>query len=112
MLNESRAAPGSDFWALGCILYKLLFGVVPFEGANENLTFEKILNRELVFPEDADANAKDLIDKLLRVDAEARLTDFDTFRAHPFFASIDFETLSEKQSPLTTSFLLKNWAQA
>lgn len=104
MLNESRAAPGSDFWALGCILYKLLFGVVPFEGANENLTFEKILNRELVFPEDADANAKDLIDKLLRVDAEARLADFDTFRAHPFFAAIDFETLSEKPVPFDYEF--------
>ena len=104
MLNESRAAPGSDYWALGCILYKLLFGAVPFEGANENLTFEKILNRELVFPEDADANAKDLIDKLLRVDAEARLTDFDTFRAHPFFAAIDFETLGEKPVPIDYEF--------
>ena len=104
MLNESRATPGSDYWALGCILYKLLFGAVPFEGANENLTFEKILNRELVFPEDADKNAKDLIDRLLRIDAGTRITDFETLQAHPFFAAIDFDTLSERPVPFDYEF--------
>ena len=104
MLNESRAVPGSDYWALGCILYKLLFGAVPFEGANENLTFEKILNRELVFPGDADENAKDLIDRLLRIDVADRITDFETLRAHPFFDAIDFDTLQEKPVPFDYEF--------
>jgi len=62
MLSESRAGPEADYWALGCILFKLLYGTVPFEGAHENLTFQKILNRDFNFPVDASEHAKDLID--------------------------------------------------
>lgn len=36
MLNESYAGPEADYWALGCILFKLLYGTVPFEGGHEN----------------------------------------------------------------------------
>ena len=65
MLNHSCAFPASDFWALGCIIYKMLYGKVPFEGAHENVTFTKIVSRDLEFPEEADENAIDLIDRLL-----------------------------------------------
>ena len=61
MLNESEAGPEADYWALGCVLFKLLYGRVPFKGAHENQTFEKILNRELEFPADASEPAQDLI---------------------------------------------------
>lgn len=26
MLNDSHAGPEADYWALGCVLYKLLYG--------------------------------------------------------------------------------------
>lgn len=43
MLNESHAGIEADYWALGCILYRLLFGKPAFIAETEHLTFEKIL---------------------------------------------------------------------
>jgi 3-phosphoinositide dependent protein kinase-1 len=73
MLNDNQGIPESDYWALGVILYRLTFGKPPFEGTHENLTFQKILNRELEFPEGADEITKDLIDNLLRIDPSERI---------------------------------------
>lgn len=53
MLNDSHAGPEADYWALGCVLFKLLYGEVPFSGEVENITFNKILKRDLNFPEGA-----------------------------------------------------------
>jgi 3-phosphoinositide dependent protein kinase-1 len=47
MLQENKAGPESDYWALGIIIYRLTFGKPPFEGAHENVIFQKILNRDL-----------------------------------------------------------------
>lgn len=52
MLQWNYGGPEVDIWALGCILYKLIFGTVPFQDFNENLTFNKILNSELEFPKE------------------------------------------------------------
>ena len=32
MLNENRSGPPTDLWALGCIIYQLRVGTVPFNG--------------------------------------------------------------------------------
>jgi len=32
MLESNHAGPEADYWALGCIIFKLLFGMVPFDG--------------------------------------------------------------------------------
>lgn len=32
MLNENRSGPSNDMWALGCIIYQMLTGNVPFTG--------------------------------------------------------------------------------
>lgn len=105
MLNNSCAFPASDFWALGCILYKLLFGKVPFEGAHENVTFTKIVSRDLQFPTDCvDNDAIDLIDRLLQLDPNLRLTDYNKLCAHPFFKGIDFAYLHDRRIPFENEF--------
>lgn len=67
MLEDTKSCPASDLWALGCIIYRMHVGKTPFESGSESETFEKILKRELNFPEDLqiDNNTKDLVDKLL-----------------------------------------------
>ena len=67
MLVETRSLPSSDLWALGCIIYQMHVGKVPFEDRSETGTFDKILGRQLVFPPERNVsdNAKDLIDRLL-----------------------------------------------
>lgn len=110
MLQETRSTPASDLWALGCIIYFMLVGKTPFEDRSETKTFDNILNRTLEFPEEADLSheAKDLIDRLLKVNPIERLgagrpgsdNDLWALKTHPYFAGIDFSLLEEAASPL------------
>lgn len=69
MLLETRSLPASDLWALGCIIYRMYFGVVPFASESETLTFDKILARDFTFPDSPTISdeARDIIDKLLQL---------------------------------------------
>jgi len=89
MLQSCSVGPEADFWALGVIIFRLLYGSVPFAGETEYLTFEKILNLDFEFPETALSAEKDLISKLLTIDPQKRLTDVQTIKNHEFFKSID-----------------------
>ena len=64
MLEETKSTPASDLWALGCIIYRMHVGKTPFEDQTEVKTFEKILNRDLTFPPEADLdeNTQNIID--------------------------------------------------
>lgn len=46
-------------------MYQLFVGKPPFRGATDYLTFQKILKKDMEFPEDFDAEAKDLIEAIL-----------------------------------------------
>ena len=95
MLHETKSLPASDLWALGCIIYRMHVGVVPFEDKSETATFDKILNRQLEFPSSANLSdaTKDVIDKLLQVNPFKRLgagrpgteNDLTALRNHQYF---------------------------
>lgn len=55
----------NDLWALGCTLYQMLSGTSPFKDASEWLIFQRIIARDLSFPDYFSDEARDLIDKLL-----------------------------------------------
>lgn len=67
-----------DLWSVGVITYLLLCGFPPFYGESLPEVFEQIMKAEYDFPEpywnDISQDAKDLIGKLLVVDAHQRLT--------------------------------------
>jgi serine/threonine protein kinase len=35
MLKDNQAFPSSDLWALGCMIFKMLTGEVPFQGNSD-----------------------------------------------------------------------------
>lgn len=55
----------NDLWALGCTLYQMLSGSSPFKDASEWLIFQRIIARDIKFPEYFSHEARDIIDKLL-----------------------------------------------
>lgn len=86
-----------DWWALGVCLYEFLVGVPPFYEANLQDTFQNILERRLEWPSDMSPTARDLIDRLLVVDAGSRLGSHGAaeVKQHPFFADIDWVHLGQ-----------------
>uniref|UniRef100_A0AC34G199 Non-specific serine/threonine protein kinase n=1 Tax=Panagrolaimus sp. ES5 TaxID=591445 RepID=A0AC34G199_9BILA len=97
-----------DFWALGCILFQLLTGERPFNDVSEYFVFKRITALRYEFPDDfpSDANAKDLIQQFLQIEAADRLGSkekggTESLKAHPFFNEIkDWGKLPESTSPL------------
>lgn len=92
VLRNEPASPASDIWAFGCILYQFIAGKPPFRGATDYLIFQKILKREMEFPEGFDEDGKALIDLVLNLDPALRPSIAD-IKAHSFFATTDFFTL-------------------
>ena len=85
-------------WSVGVILYVLLVGYPPFMEDNQHELFRKIRVGEYEFPEEdwskISSEAKDLIQKLLKVDPLERLTAGGVLR-HTWMLEAD-ESLSSR----------------
>ncbi|EPQ30831.1 uncharacterized protein PFL1_01729 [Pseudozyma flocculosa PF-1] len=92
------AGKASDWWAFGCVVFQMITGRPPFKGVNEYQTLQKVKHRDFAFPNGFPEDARDLVDRLLVLDPQARLSAVDVL-AHPYFSSIEFATLWEQPVP-------------
>ncbi|KAK6144698.1 hypothetical protein DH2020_021518 [Rehmannia glutinosa] len=103
VLNSSPATFGNDLWALGCTLYQMLSGTSPFKDASEWLIFQRIIARDIRFPNYFSAEARDLIDQLLDIDPSRRPgagpDGYASLKSHPFFKGIDWTNLRAGTPP-------------
>ncbi|MCO5598837.1 hypothetical protein L7F22_052936 [Adiantum nelumboides] len=93
-----------DWWALGVILYEFLYGYPPFHASTPEKVFDNILSRNINW-EDEDVEispeARDLMERLMCTDRKNRLgvNGAQEIKAHPFFAGIDWEHLTDNEGP-------------
>lgn len=77
----------------------MLTGLPPFYDENTNEMYRKILQDTLVFPNDMDRDARDLLAKLLDRDPAKRLgaNGAAEIKSHRFFETIDWKKLLQKK---------------
>jgi len=86
-----------DWWSLGTLMFEMLTGLPPFYSQDVQVMYSKIMHAKLEIPPSISKEAASLLTGLLQRDPEKRLSDAKTIKSHPFFESIDFEKLLQKQ---------------
>ncbi|KRX09044.1 Protein kinase-like domain [Pseudocohnilembus persalinus] len=92
----------TDWWALGTLVYEMMFGLPPFYSKIKNQMLDRIQNENLRFPEKplvSDA-AKDFICKCLVKDRTKRLgskKDVEDILNHPWFNGINIQLMLQKK---------------
>nr|AML79135.1 putative LOV domain-containing protein [Centella asiatica] len=92
-----------DWWALGILLYEMLYGYTPFRGKSRQRTFANVLQKDLKFAASkvVSLQAKQLIYRLLHRNPKHRLGSREganEIKQHPFFRGINW-ALVRCQSP-------------
>ncbi|KAL4475193.1 hypothetical protein ABPG72_018850 [Tetrahymena utriculariae] len=109
MITREGHGKGVDIWALGCILFELVFGVTPFESTTQAQLYERIQNGKVFFDVNDDVKVtnhfKDLINKLLAKDPKERIgvKSFDDIKNHPWFNKFDWEGVINQTLPAPIS---------
>jgi serine/threonine protein kinase len=100
MLKKGGYSFQVDWWALGTIVYEMLFGLAPFYHDDESEMYINIVKSKLEFPSDIEISAecRDFIAKLLIKDPKKRLgsdpnIDYKEILEHPFLKGVDVEAL-------------------
>ncbi|KAJ0404965.1 hypothetical protein ATCC90586_002724 [Pythium insidiosum] len=113
ILQHETQSTDLDWWALGCLLYELLYGVPPFRAAADassasptKALFRRILrgSESLRFPSSPKVSdrCKDLIRRLLATDATKRLGHDGgaaQVKQHAFFHQVRWALLQHDHTP-------------
>jgi len=86
-----------DWWGFGALIYEMLTGWTPFYEKDVQKMYQLKISRKIGVPDYVDPDAKDLLIRLLERNPERRLTDPIQIKKHPWFATIDWEKLYNKE---------------
>jgi serine/threonine protein kinase len=100
MVKDYREQSGYDkmidWWALGCLMFEMLFGKAPFCYKNRKKLYDAILNEAPELPRKVSDSAKDLLRQLLEKDPTKRM-DFKSLKEHSWFGDFNWGDLESKR---------------
>jgi len=95
IILEKGHGKAVDYWAFGVLFYEMLNGHSPFEAEDHLATYQKILDGAVNFPPKMDADAVDLISKLLQKDISRRYGNLrdgaKDIKEHRFYTGSSFD---------------------
>lgn len=74
--NQNLVSPALDVWSIGCILFALVTGGLPFKGNSSKTIVEKIKMCEYAYPPDLSLSmeVRELIGRCLDVNPKSRIS--------------------------------------
>ncbi|MCQ2816547.1 MAG: protein kinase [archaeon] len=74
----------SDIWSSGIVLFAMLTGTLPFDDANDDVLYSKIIKGKFHMPSYLSPDAQDIIKGILTTDPEKRF-GLNEIKNHPWF---------------------------
>ncbi|NP_001296628.1 ribosomal protein S6 kinase 2 beta [Hydra vulgaris] len=100
VVNRRGHGTASDWWSYGVLMYEMLTGSLPFQGANRKETMQQILKAKLGMPHFLSREAQLLLRALFKRNPQNRLgykDGLEEIKEQEFFQSLDFEKLYKKE---------------
>lgn len=100
VVSQSGHNHGADHWALGILVFEMLFGFSPFyyDGVEQNELFASILNDPVEIPDSSGKVAKDFLARILEKNPKTRLgaKNQEEILNHKWFKDLDVDALRNK----------------
>ncbi|XP_025091470.1 uncharacterized serine/threonine-protein kinase SgK494-like [Pomacea canaliculata] len=92
----------ADWWSLGILMYAMLVGKYPVEGADNHTNMaQRVFDCAYLLPSSYSDKAQDVVNRLLTKSPKRRLTSLDILQDLPFFRDLVFtDLLDKKLSPI------------
>ncbi|KAM0735626.1 Ribosomal protein S6 kinase alpha-3 [Formica fusca] len=99
IVNRKGHTFTSDWWSFGVLMFEMLTGALPFQGANRKETMTQILKAKLGMPHNLSPEAQALLRVLFKRNPVNRLGSggVEEIKGHIFFATIDWDALYKKE---------------
>ena len=82
-----------DYWCLGSLIYELIHGLPPFYSKNRAQLFDKIKHENPYYSANWSKNVRNLFAQMFEKDPEVRLSNANSIRSHPWFATLDWDKI-------------------
>lgn len=99
IVNRKGHSFTADWWSFGVLMFEMLTGALPFQGANRKETMTQILKAKLGMPLNISTEAQALLRVLFKRNPANRLGSggIEEIKSHIFFATIDWDALYKKE---------------